>query len=138
MGAEVMSQTITALEKGEITPEKQDDALSNYAPMLTKELCPIDWNLTAQEVHNKVRGLSPWPGATALCGDKLFKIHKTVLAGEVKGAAGEITESGKRLVVACGDGNGVEIITLQAQGKKAMPAADFLRGNPIPAGEFFK
>ncbi len=138
MGAEVMSKTIFALEKGEIIPEKQDDALSNYAPMLTKELCPIDWNLTAQQVHNKVRGLSPWPGATALCGDKLFKIHQTVIAGSVKGKPGEITESGKRLVVACGDGNGVEIVTLQAQGKKAMPAADFLRGNPIQAGEFFK
>ncbi len=137
MGAQVMSDTIKALEKGEITPEKQDDSLSNYAPMLTKELCPIDWNLTANEVHNKVRGLSPWPGATAVCSDKLFKIHKTGLAGKVKGASGEITESGKRLVVACGDGNGVEIITLQAQGKKAMPAADFLRGNPIPAGEKF-
>ena len=137
MGAQVMSDTIKALQNGEITPEKQDDSLSNYAPMLTKELCPIDWNLTAKEVHNKVRGLSPWPGATAVCAGKLFKIHKTALVGAVKGKSGEITQSGKRLVVACGDGNGVEIVTLQAQGKKAMPAADFLRGNPIEAGEFF-
>ncbi len=138
MGAQVMSDTINAIEKGEIVPEKQDDELSNYAPMLTKELCPVDWNLTADEVHNKVRGLSPWPVATTAIGDKLFKIHKTTLVGAVKGKAGEIVQSNKRLIVACGDGNGVEIITLQTQGKKAMSAAEFLRGNAIPVGECFE
>ncbi len=138
MGAEVMSKTMALIEKGEINPQKQDDSLSNYAPMLTKELCPIDWNLTASQVHNKVRGLYPWPGATSFCGDRLFKIHKTVIVNNTGGKPGEIIESSKRLVVSCGDGNGVEIVTLQAQGKKAMAAADFLRGNPIEPGEFFK
>lgn len=138
MGAQVMSDTIKAIENGTLKAEKQDDALSNYAPMLTKELCPINWNLTANEVHNKVRGLSPWPSATSICGDKLFKIHKTSLVGKVSGSAGEIVQSGKKLIVACGDGNGVEIVSLQVQGKKAMNAADYLRGNPIAVGEFFK
>lgn len=138
MGAQVMSETIAMIENGTLNPQKQDDALSNYAPMLTKELCPVDWNLSACRVHNKVRGLSPWPVATTTLGDKLFKIHKTALCGKADGKPGEIIVSDKKLVVACGDGNGVEIVTLQAQGKKAMPAADFLRGNPIEAGEFFK
>ncbi len=137
LGAQVMSDTLKLLEKGEITPQKQDDSLSNYAPMLSKELCSINWNLSANEVHNKVRGLYSWPIATTLLQDKLFKIHKTSLVGKVSGKPGEIVKSGKSLIVACGDGNGVEIVTLQVQGKKAMNAADYLRGNPIEAGKFF-
>ena len=138
LGAQVMSETITALQKGEMNPKKQDDSLSNYAPMLSKELCPIDWNESAQNVHNKVRGLYSWPCATAMLGDKLIKIHKTVLCGNVNGKAGEIVQNDKKLIVACGDGEGVEIKILQAQGKKAMNAADYLRGNPIEKGSFLK
>ncbi len=137
LGAQIMSDTIKGLEKGEIEPQKQDDSLSNYAPMLSKELCPINWNLTAREVHNKVRGLFSWPSATATLDDKLFKIHKTQLVGKTDGKPGQIVKSDKSLIVACGDGNGVEIITLQVQGKKAMNSADYLRGNPIEAGKIF-
>lgn len=137
LGAEVMSKTIALLEKGELNPVKQDDSLSNYAPMLTKELCPIDWTESAQQVHNKVRGLYSWPCATAELDGRTIKIHKTQLCGKVNGKAGQVVESGKKLVVACGDGQGVEIITLQAQGKKAMSAQDYMRGNPIEKGKSF-
>lgn len=138
LGAQVMSETIALLQKGQLEPKKQDNSLSNYAPMLSKELCPINWNESAQSVHNKVRGLYSWPCATASLDGKLMKIHKTALCGMVSGKAGEIAESGKKLIVACGDGQGVEIITLQAQGKKAMSAADYLRGNPVEKGKFFE
>lgn len=137
IGADVMSKTIIMLENDSLIPEKQDDSQSNYAPMLTKELCPIDWSKPAQDVHNKVRGLYSWPCATAVLNDKVIKIHKTALCGKVSGAAGQVAESGKKLIVACGDGSGVEIITLQAQGKKAMSAQDYMRGNPIEKGTFF-
>lgn len=137
LGADVMSETISLLEKGQLQPKKQDDSLSNYAPMLSKELCPIDWNESAQIIHNKVRGLYSWPCATAELDGKILKILKTTLVGKVNGKPGEIVQSDKKLVVACGDNNGVEIITLQAQGKKAMNAADYLRGNPIEKGKFF-
>ena len=70
-------------------------------------------------------------------GDKVFKIHKTALAGECNAKPGEVIKSGGKLVVACGESDSVEIIQLQAPGKKAMNAADFLRGNPIKTGEFF-
>ena len=138
IGAEIMSKTIKMIENGELKPEKQDDSLSNYAPMLTKDLCPIDWNLSAQEVHNKVRGLSPWPVATTTVNGKLLKIHRTELVGKVKGNGGEIVKADKELIVACGDGNGVRILVLQAEGKKAMPAGDFLRGNPMETGTLLK
>lgn len=137
LGAEVMSKTIDLLEKGGLNPVKQDDSLSNYAPMLTKELCPIDWSEPAQQVHNKVRGLYSWPCATAELDGRTIKIHKTRLCGKVNGKAGQVVESGKNLVVACGDGQGVEIVTLQAQGKKAMSAQDYMRGNPIEKGKSF-
>ena len=137
LGAEVMSKTIDLLERGELNPVKQDDSLSNYAPMLTKELCPIDWTESAQQVHNKVRGLYSWPCATAELDGRTIKIHKTRLCGKVNGKAGQVVESGKKLIVACGDGQGVEIVTLQAQGKKAMSAQDYMRGNPIEKGKSF-
>lgn len=138
LGAQVMSDTIKLLEEGKLEPKKQDGSLSNYAPMLSKDLCPIDWNESAQNIHNKVRGLYSWPCASSELDGKIIKIHKTAVCGRVNGKAGEIVESGKRLIVACGDGNGIEIKILQAQGKKAMNAADYLRGNPIDKGNSFR
>lgn len=138
LGAEVMSETINLLLKGELKPEKQDDSESNYAPMLSKDLCPIDWNESAQKVHNKVRGLSPWPVATAKLGEKTIKIHKTAVSGKCNATPGEVVISDKKLVVACGESTSVEIIVLQTEGKKAMNASDFLRGNPIEKGIILK
>lgn len=138
LGAEVLEQTIAALQNGELKPEKQNHAEFTYAPMLSKELSPIDWNLPAREVHNKIRGLSPWPSATAVLNGKKVKIHRSVLVSEKGGAAGEVAENGKRLVVACGDGECIEILNVQAEGKKAMSAADFMRGNPVNIGDKFE
>ncbi len=138
LGADVMSETIDLLLKGELKPEKQNDSYSNYAPMLSKDLCPIDWNESAQKVHNKVRGLSPWPVATAKLGEKTIKIHKTAVSGRCNATPGEVVVSDKKLVVACGESTSVEIIVLQTEGKKAMNASDFLRGNPIEKGIILK
>ena len=138
LGADVMSETIDLLLKGELKPEKQNDSESNYAPMLSKDLCPIDWNESAQKVHNKVRGLSPWPVATAKLGEKTIKIHKTAVSGKCNATPGEVVVSDKKLVVACGESTSVEIIVLQTEGKKAMNASDFLRGNPIEKGIILK
>ena len=106
--------------------------------MLSKELSPIDWNLTACEVHNKIRGLCPWPSATAVLNGKKVKIHRSVLSDCKGGSAGEIIQTGKNLVVSCGDGKCIEILNIQAEGKKAMSAADFMRGNPVEIGDRFK
>ena len=73
MGAEVLIETIDNIDN--LEPQKQVDELSNYAPMLSKELCPIDFSKSAQEVHNKIRGLSPWPVATTKINGKNYKIH---------------------------------------------------------------
>ncbi len=138
LGAEILEKTIISLEKNELTSEKQNHSEFTYAPMLSKELSPIDWTMTAQQVHNKIRGLSPWPSANTRFNGKTVKIHKSVLS-DLKGkTAGEIINADKKLVVSCGDGNCIEILNLQAEGKKAMSAADFLRGNQINIGEKFE
>ncbi len=138
LGAEILEKTIDSLLKNELKPEKQNHDEFTYAPMLSKELSPVDWNCSAQEIHNKIRGLSPWPSANAKLNGKTVKIHKSVLADGKGKSAGEIVEAGKRLIVACGDLNCIEILTLQAEGKKAMSASDFLRGNPVKVGEHFE
>ncbi len=138
LGADVLEKTINLLLKNELKPQKQNHDAFTYAPMLSKELSPIDWNSSAQDVHNKIRGLSPWPSAVAVINDKKVKIHQSILVSDKGGSAGELVESGKRLVVSCGNGECIEILNLQAEGKKAMSAVDFMRGNPLNPGDKFE
>lgn len=138
LGAEVLEETINALLEGTLKPEKQNHDEFTYAPMLSKELSPIDWNAPAQEVHNKIRGLCPWPSATAVFGGKKVKVHKSILVDDAGKSAGEVVANGNRLVVTCGDGKCIEILNLQAEGKKAMSAADYMRGNPVNLGDKFE
>jgi methionyl-tRNA formyltransferase len=130
LGADLLSKTLTAVGNGTAVASAQDEIKVSYAPMLDKSMCPIDFTKTAQQVHNHVRGLHPWPVATMLLGDKLFKIHETVIV-EGKGEPGEIlglTKTG--LKIACGEG-AVEIRSLQAEGGKRMAAPDYFRGHPL-------
>ncbi len=138
LGAQVMRKTIEMLKSNTLNPVKQDDSQSSYAPILTKELSAINWQKSAFEIHNQVRGLYSWPGASAVLGDKVIKIHSTKIFGKVSGKSGEVVECNSRLVVACGDGNGIELSVIQAPAKKAMPAADYMRGNPIELGTIFE
>ena len=133
IGAEVLIETIKNIDN--LKPEKQDDRLSNYALMLSKELCPIDFSKSAQEVHNKIRGLSPWPVATTKIDGKNYKIHKSqILTGTFNGDCGEIVDNNNRLVVICGDGRAIEILEIQAEGKRKTDTASFLRGRKIEKG----
>jgi methionyl-tRNA formyltransferase len=130
LGADLLSKTLTAVENGTAVATAQDESKVSYAPMLDKSMCPIDFTKTAQQVHNQVRGLHPWPVATMMLGDKLFKIHETVVT-DGKGKPGEIlglTKTG--LKIACGEG-AVEIRSLQAEGGKRMAAPDYFRGHPL-------
>ena len=130
LGAGLLSRTLERFTRGAVEAVPQDPALVSYAPMLDKSMCPIDWNRTAQQVHNQVRGLHPWPVATTVLQGKLFKVHETVVT-EGTGAPGQIlglTKTG--LVIACGQG-AVEIRSLQAEGGKRMGAPDYFRGHPL-------
>ena len=130
LGADLLSKTLTRFENGEVTATPQKEAEVCYAPMLDKTMCPIDWNKTARQVHNHVRGLHPWPVATMQLQGKTFKVHATRVV-EGSGKAGEIlglTKTGLR--IACGEG-AVEVLSLQAEGGKRMAAPDYFRGHPL-------
>lgn len=139
MGAEVMLKTVEAVKDNSLTPIKQDDSLATHAPMITKDMCPIDFSKTAQEVHNHIRGLSSFPCATAMLGDKRLKIFKSEITG------GKVTEKPfgtvvnvKDFTVVCGDGDCVRFTEIQADGGKRMKTADYLRGKPIDEGTILR
>ena len=141
MGAQVLMKTIEELRAGTLKRVPQEGE-SNYAPMLTKETGHIDWQKSAQEIHNLVRGLNSWPGAYTAHEGQKFKIWRTVLTGETVTSgttAGEIlaADSSQGLKVAAGDGQVLAITELQAPGKKKMQAQDYLRGNSLAAGSCF-
>lgn len=136
MGAKLLVETVAALGAGAMKPMAQDDALATYAPMLSRELSPLDWENGARRLHDQVRGLYPWPAATAILDGVRCKILGTALTGERSGRApGTVLQGDKKgLKIACGDGGVLEVLELQPDGKKAMAASAFLLGHPIPAG----
>ena len=132
LGADLLSETLTRFTQGPVEATPQDASQASYAPMLDKSLCPIDWSKTAQQVHDHVRGLHPWPVATANLAGTDFKIHATrpldIATDAAPGTILALTKKG--LQVACGEGV-VEILQLQAQGGKRMAAPDYFRGHPL-------
>jgi len=132
LGADLLSKTLARMSRGPVEHTPQDCTQVTYAPMLDKSMCPIDWTKTAQQVHNHVRGLHPWPVATTEIQGNRFKIHATaIVEGKKNAAPGTIlglTKTG--LQIACGEG-AVEIRMLQAEGGKRMAAPDYFRGHPL-------
>ena len=131
LGADLLSRVLNRAASGDkCCGCAQDPAAVTFAPMLDKSMCPIDWNKTACQIHNQVRGLHPWPVATMELQGKKFKVHETrVVCGS--GTPGQILELTKTgLVIACGQG-AVEIRSLQAEGGKRMAAPDYFRGHPL-------
>lgn len=135
VGAELLIKTINAVKAGTITREKQDDSLSNYASMITKDMCPIDFSLPAQQIHNKIRGLSASPCAVTMLNGKRLKIFKSTMSDKKKYdlAAGTVVNE-KDFTVVCGDGYTVTFTEVQSEGGKRMKVSDFLRGNHIEKG----
>jgi len=132
LGADLLRDTLGAIAAGTASRTPQDPALASYAPMLTKELSPIDWDHPARKILAQIRGLNPWPAATASLGGTEFKIWEArpveYDADAVPGTPLALTKQG--LIVACAD-EAVLITKLQAPGGKAMSAADYFRGHPI-------
>jgi methionyl-tRNA formyltransferase len=145
MGADLLVETLEGLAAGRIAPEKQDDAQATLAPLLKKEDGAIDWTGTAQAIHNRVRGFQPWPGAQTRFRGVPLHVWKTrsgesAMASELRsdGQAGGLSHSPpggivslKPLVVACGDGGGLEILEVQLEGRKRISAADFANGQRL-------
>ncbi len=132
MGGEVLAETLEAVENGTLSPEKQDDSLSCYSPMIQKEMSALDFSKTAAEVHNTIRGVT---GFTMLDGERL-KVFRSEISDNIAPDAenGSIVDE-KRFAVKCGDGKAVVFTEVQPEGKKRMAAEDFLRGKKLVKGE---
>ena len=134
LGAEALSGTVTALENGSAVRTSQDESVFTYAPMLSRELSPIDWTRSAHAVNCQIRGLIPWPAAsTDAITDQPMKIFRSVETGEDTSAQpGTVLSADKRgIAVACGCGKVLYLTEIQATGGKRMSAADYLLGHPI-------
>jgi len=126
LGVEVVSKTVSLIDKGNIKLLKQDDSLSSPAPKITKELTEINWNKSAENIHNLIRGLSPYPGASFMLRDKVIKIFKSKVSKE-SCCPGEFIQTKHSLIIGCGK-DSLNILELQQEGKKRLKIEEFLRG----------
>ena len=130
MGAQLLIQTIDGLARHQITPIPQKEEEATHVSMLTKEISPIDWNASAWEVHNKVRGLNPWPSAVTTFRGKGLKIHRTRPFPEKNGQPGKAFSENGEFFVYCGQG-AVQLLEVQAENGKRMAGKAFLLGHPL-------
>ncbi|MBQ0010800.1 MAG: methionyl-tRNA formyltransferase [Ruminococcus sp.] len=142
IGAELLVTCLPKLIAGELRPEKQDDALSTYAPKIEKEDLHLDFSRPARELHNTVRALSPAPGAYAILNGSPVKITKTALTGKPAaanpGTCPALNAKGEGAIsVSCGDEE-LLILRLIPEGKKEMSAGDFIRGRKIVCGQIWE
>lgn len=138
LGGEAIVEALELLEAGALVPEKQEDALSCHASLITKEMGNIDFQKSALEINRLVRGLNPWPSAYTFYKGKQLKIWETTVESDTSSAEpGTITEVTKNTIkVACKEG-ALCIMSLQLEGKKRMNTHDFLLGVKVQEGEAF-
>jgi len=127
LGAKLVLKTVNLIESGNYELKKQDDSLASPAPKITKEICEIDWNKSAVEIHNLVRGLSPYPAAFFIYNEKVIKIYKTDVVERTDLKTFQIEQTKTELVTGCGK-NALKILELQQEGRKRMSVEEFLRG----------
>ena len=133
LGGEAASEALRQLRDGTAGRTKQVYGPQyQYASLLSRDMSPIDWQRSAREIVNQVRGLIPWPCATTEVAGTRWKVYRAQVGGSTGKRPGTILSAGKAgIEIACGDGNTVVITELQADGGKRMAAADYLRGHPI-------
>jgi methionyl-tRNA formyltransferase len=134
MGAELLVRTLDGLAAGTIAGEKQDNDQATYAPLLKKEDGAVDWSRSAQELHNRVRGLQPWPGAYTAFRGQTLHLWRTRVVESPGTAAPGVVLSIRPLVVQCGSGS-LEMLEVQMEGRKRVPAGDFANGQRLTENE---
>src|SRR5215475_1361534 len=138
LGAELLIEALSKIERGEIAPQPQNDAEATLAPILKREDGEIDWTMTATEIFNRLRGFTPFPGCyTFFNGHRLEIVNARVEPGGVadKFEPGAVCEAAKdSFVVTCGGATRLRITEVHPEGKRAMPARDFLNGARLQAG----
>ena len=134
LGAQLLCETIPMIADGTAVRTPQNDLDATYAPMLTREMSPIDWNKGAEAVVNQVRGLTPWPCASAVIGGRTVKVWRAEPGGETNDPAGTLRAAKRGIEAACGGGKTVLITELQPEGGKRMAASAWLNGKRVAAG----
>lgn len=136
LGAQTLLRTLRALEDGTLVRTPQNEAEASYQPMLTREMGEMDWSRSAQQLHDQVRGLYPWPGAYTTMDGGVLKVWVSRISDmKTDAAPGTVVKADAKegLFVACGTGV-LQIVELQAPGSKRMNARDYLRGKPMQTG----
>lgn len=129
LGSKVLIQTLRELQAGTLKCRPQGEEGTCYASMLSRDISVIDWNRPAREIHNLVRGLSPWPVASSVYQGKRIKIYETQVCENEAGEPGQVLP-GKDFHVCCGQNTVLKLVTVQYEGGKRMGGTDFLRGHP--------
>ena len=135
VGASLLMETVEGIESGKAASRPQNDSLATGAPRIRPDLCSIDWDLSAWQIHNKIRALSPVPGAYTVFRGKRIKLFRTALSWKRSGAPGEIVHMEREsFVVSCGAGS-LHLLEVQVEGKRRMSGRDFLLGSSLSPGE---
>jgi methionyl-tRNA formyltransferase len=134
IGAGLMVETLRGLETGAITPRPQDHSRASLAPLLKKEDGRIEFARSATEIVNRLRGFQPWPGAFTTFRGKQLSVSVAAPAASAL-APGTLAVEGERLLAGCGGATALELLELQPEGRKRMPARDFLHGYYPRSGE---
>ena len=127
IGAMLVLKTVEIIEQGNIKLKEQDNSLATPAPKITKAICNIDWNKPAIEIHNLIRGISPFPGAYFISNNKQFKIFKSKIVEEKKLKPSQIEQTKKEIFIGTADGT-IQVLEIQPEGRKRMTSEEFLRG----------
>lgn len=134
LGADVVVETVRLILSGNYVATSQDHGQASPAPKIFRDDCEIDWSRSAVDIHNQIRGLSPNPGAFTRFDHKQLKVFSSVLGPPVsKPKSGLVLATDASLRISCGSGS-LELQTVQLEGKRAMSAAEFLRGNVVAIG----
>lgn len=135
LGADLLLETLQGLEVGTLTPVPQDEAQATRAPMLSKELSQVDWTKSAQQVHDLIRGLNPWPSAVSYLDGRKLKLHASRVR-EGSGEPGKAFAQDGALWVYCGQG-ALELTEIQTENGKRMDGKSYLLGHPLQEGSHF-
>ena len=128
-GAELLVETLRGLEAGTIQPEPQNSSEATLAPILKKEDGRIDWTWPASKIFNRSRGFLPWPGVYTSFRGQLLRIWRCAPAArETQASPGELLWQAQHLYAGCGENTALELIEVQVEGRKRVPAADFVNG----------
>jgi methionyl-tRNA formyltransferase len=140
LGADLLIDTLDAIERGAAIETPQDHSQATYAPKITKQEGLVDWARPSEQIHNLIRGLWPWPHATTFLNGTRFILHRSRVSSLVTAdAPGTIVKAsaGDGVHVACGQRTAIELIDIQLEGKRVVTAREAVAGQLLAPGARF-